>query len=321
MPGPDDPRGPNPLRPAEIALATTATVVGERAPFITSVRMRTPDQPPLVWQLPLGRVRLATVRSAGHVVEAYDPDRRTFFLPVRGVFSATTPGGRLQARPGGAVLAPAGERRGLVRAPAAMDFLGISVAVPAASEGRPKGKYGSPSGREIATVAADAPAAALGEFLTYLVRQHARPDTVSHRAKVARAAEALILDLFAALDLAGDPARADEALPGEQTVRVAEDFMHAHADETLTIEYLARQVGVSPRALQLAFRARRGASPSAMLTSLRLDRARAQLLVPDPMATVTSIALISGFPHVGRFAALYRARVGETPSETLRRAR
>jgi AraC-like DNA-binding protein len=36
---------------------------------------------------------------------------------------------------------------------------------------------------------------------------------------------------------------------------------------------------------------------------------------------VTAVALRWGFGHLGQFAADYRARFGELPSETLRRAR
>jgi transcriptional regulator GlxA family with amidase domain len=41
----------------------------------------------------------------------------------------------------------------------------------------------------------------------------------------------------------------------------------------------------------------------------------------DPRVDVTRVALGLGFGHVGRFAALYRQAFGESPSETLRRAR
>jgi AraC-like DNA-binding protein len=40
----------------------------------------------------------------------------------------------------------------------------------------------------------------------------------------------------------------------------------------------------------------------------------------EPGTTVTSVALDSGFAHLGRFAAAYRHHYGESPSETLRLA-
>ena len=48
---------------------------------------------------------------------------------------------------------------------------------------------------------------------------------------------------------------------------------------------------------------------------------RRDLLQAPPDAAVTQIALRCGFNHLGRFAALYPTRHGESPSATLRRLR
>ena len=58
-----------------------------------------------------------------------------------------------------------------------------------------------------------------------------------------------------------------------------------------------------------------------MLRTIRLDRARRELLAGGLNANVTSVALAWGFDHLGRFAASYRERFGETPRETLQRRR
>jgi transcriptional regulator GlxA family with amidase domain len=52
-----------------------------------------------------------------------------------------------------------------------------------------------------------------------------------------------------------------------------------------------------------------------------MERAREMLVAADPDASVTDVALACGFAHFGRFAGAYRERFGETPSETLHRAR
>ncbi len=104
-------------------------------------------------------------------------------------------------------------------------------------------------------------------------------------------------------------------------VRRAEEFMQAHLDRPLAVEDLAAAVGVSVRSLQMAFLKFRGTSPMATLRALRLARAHADLQNPKSGDTVTTIATRWGFLHFGRFAALYRARYGQSPSETLRAAR
>ena len=52
------------------------------------------------------------------------------------------------------------------------------------------------------------------------------------------------------------------------------------------------------------------------LQQCRLERARADLL--DARASVTETAYRWGFGNLGDFAARYRERFGEKPSETLR---
>ncbi len=104
----------------------------------------------------------------------------------------------------------------------------------------------------------------------------------------------------------------DNAIPG--TMRRAEDYMHAHADEPLTIGDLAREAGCSGRALQNAFKSFRNTTPMAMLRDIRLDRARRDLM--HCVGSVTDIACRRGFSNTGRFSALYKQRFGELPSQT-----
>lgn len=75
--------------------------------------------------------------------------------------------------------------------------------------------------------------------------------------------------------------------------------------------------GVSVRRLQQGFREYVGMTPFEYLNSVRLERARAELLAAQPPTTVLDIALNCGITHTGRFAAAYRRRYGELPSTTL----
>lgn len=102
-------------------------------------------------------------------------------------------------------------------------------------------------------------------------------------------------------------------------VRAAEDFMLAHLHEPISLRDLAEHAGVSVRTLNQVFRDFRRTSPMAELRDLRLDAAREQLVAAEPGVRVADVAARWGFSHLGRFAACYRARFGEPPSETLAR--
>ena len=58
---------------------------------------------------------------------------------------------------------------------------------------------------------------------------------------------------------------------------------------------------------------------SQALQNARLEKFRAQLCDPEGADSVAAMALSAGLGHLGRAAAAYRARYGETPSQTLRR--
>jgi AraC-like DNA-binding protein len=109
--------------------------------------------------------------------------------------------------------------------------------------------------------------------------------------------------------------------PSARVVRRVLELVESAWDTPLTIADLAEFAGVSERSLHAAFRRRLGVSPMAYVRRRRLDRAREELLsaTPTGSTTVTYVALRNGFAHGGRFAAAYRQRFGESPSDTLRR--
>jgi AraC-like DNA-binding protein len=75
---------------------------------------------------------------------------------------------------------------------------------------------------------------------------------------------------------------------------------------------------VPRRTLEKHFRCFVGCAPLEFLRTERLGQARRKLLMAPPRASVMEIAADCGLNHLGRFAAAYRDRYGETPSETLR---
>jgi AraC-like DNA-binding protein len=111
-----------------------------------------------------------------------------------------------------------------------------------------------------------------------------------------------------------------ERSPGRRAVRQAVAYIESHLAEELTIGQIAGAAQVGIRSLQEGFQSEMSCTPSAYVRDRRLDRARLDLVEASPSdaVTVTDIAVRWGFTHLGRFAATYRQRFGETPSQTLR---
>ncbi|MFD5409286.1 helix-turn-helix domain-containing protein [Streptomyces nojiriensis] len=129
---------------------------------------------------------------------------------------------------------------------------------------------------------------------------------------VARMLAATVLAAFPS-NARPDPVLADTRDATPETVRRAVAFIDSEPDAEI-----AAAAGVTPRALQYAFRRHLGATPMAYLRRVRLGLAHADLVAADPSRdTVTAIANRWGFHHQGRFAAVYRAAYGVPPRCTL----
>jgi AraC-like DNA-binding protein len=98
-------------------------------------------------------------------------------------------------------------------------------------------------------------------------------------------------------------------------------WSRAHLREPVRLEGLARIAGVPPRTLETHFRRFLGTTPMSWMRQERLSNARRTLLASAGEASVSDVAMASGFGQLGRFAAQYCRRFGEVPSETLRRIR
>lgn len=106
-----------------------------------------------------------------------------------------------------------------------------------------------------------------------------------------------------------------------RVVRDAIEYIDAHLAEPLTMESIANNVHMSVRSVQQGFRTELGVTPVAYVRERRLERVHDELAdaLPSDGVTVTGTATRWGFTHLGSFAAEYRKRWGESPSETLRR--
>ncbi|MGN6309073.1 MAG: AraC family transcriptional regulator [Xanthobacteraceae bacterium] len=105
-------------------------------------------------------------------------------------------------------------------------------------------------------------------------------------------------------------------------VRRAMEHMREHIAEPLRMSEVARACGLSLRSLQVGFQRDLGISPRQWLREQRLERVHATLsTAPRGSVTVTDVALQWGFFHLGEFAAHFKARFGEKPSDVLAKPR
>ncbi|MGE0214794.1 AraC family transcriptional regulator [Mycolicibacterium sp.] len=105
-----------------------------------------------------------------------------------------------------------------------------------------------------------------------------------------------------------------------RNLRTVIDLVHGEDRAELTVGDLAAALGITTRALELAFRRELNTTPNAYLLRTRLDRAHEELQRADARdgTTVTAVAVKWGFANAGRFAKRYRQVFGVAPSEQLR---
>jgi len=97
-------------------------------------------------------------------------------------------------------------------------------------------------------------------------------------------------------------------------------FIERHADETIYLPELCKEVGASERTLRACCHKHLGMGPKRYLRVLRMNMFRKALQESTTAtATVTEIATSFGFWQFGRLAAEYKALFGEAPSATLQR--
>lgn len=134
-----------------------------------------------------------------------------------------------------------------------------------------------------------------------------------------RLQEALVAGLLAVVNERSRD-RLDAVGPAApEAIRRIIDVVQAQPEEPYTLASLAEIAGLSPRAVQLGFRRHAGVTPMGFVRQTRLARVHDDLRRAERSSvTVATVAHRWGFVHLGRFAQLYRARYGVSPSETLR---
>jgi AraC-like DNA-binding protein len=110
-------------------------------------------------------------------------------------------------------------------------------------------------------------------------------------------------------------------LIASRDVKRAIDYMEANLTAPIGLTEITAAAGVPGRTLLEHFKRYQGVSPMGFLRRARFARVREALRRAEPEENVTSIAMSTGFNHMGRFSVEYRRRFGESPSDTLRQRR
>ena len=96
-------------------------------------------------------------------------------------------------------------------------------------------------------------------------------------------------------------------------LRMAEDILHEHFSETLTLHHVARTISVHPVHLARVFREFHGQTMGDYVRQLRIDFACREL--SSTSAPLVDVALNAGFSSHGHFSSTFKRLTGLTPTE------
>lgn len=94
-------------------------------------------------------------------------------------------------------------------------------------------------------------------------------------------------------------------------LRRAQEYMDAHLATDLTLDAVAREIGVSPRHFARAFRQSVGVPPHQWLLRRRIELARELLATGD--SPLAEVAVQCGFADQSHFTSTFRRATGTTP--------
>ena len=121
-----------------------------------------------------------------------------------------------------------------------------------------------------------------------------------------------IVDRVVRLQLADEAQQRREPGLDPEARRLVQDLVDTHLQQPPTAAVLAAKLGIGTSRFVREFKASFKASPHQYIQSRRLLRARELLLATD--ASLTSIALDTGFANHAHFSTVFRAATGTTPS-------
>lgn len=134
---------------------------------------------------------------------------------------------------------------------------------------------------------------------------------------LARLGESMVSLLLTSLGHSQQALLTTPAAPGgSEVLGRAEEWIRTNVDRAFAVAEVADAAGTSLRSLQAGLQRHRGLTLTELIRDIRLERFRTLLVDPERRTTVTEAAHAAGLGHLGRAAAAYRARYGESPLET-----
>jgi AraC-like DNA-binding protein len=110
--------------------------------------------------------------------------------------------------------------------------------------------------------------------------------------------------------------KTQEAADDAHCIALLESYIESHLHENFTSTKLTTITGCSKTQLYRVFKRHHNCTPLAFVQSKRLQKARELLQQNDVQYSVSHIASLCGFNHLGRFAQAYKQAFNEKPSQT-----
>ncbi len=116
--------------------------------------------------------------------------------------------------------------------------------------------------------------------------------------------------------LVSDPYKLNPILPGHRNhtdtaILKVQDWIESHYAEGVTIEQMARGVGLTERTLKRRFQNATGIAPNQYAQRVRIDKAKKLLLATS--LSVKEVAYGVGYENVSFFVRLFKRNTGHTP--------
>lgn len=278
----------------------------------------------LVNRAEIGQLGLSYVRCATplRVSSTLGGDCFTLYLHEEGTAEHLLNGESAVASPDAAVVVVPGQEGRMQSGPVrllALDFPRVRVEQALSARGLPTVRFESWARcRDLTSPAG----AALRSLSRWSARELDQAGTPLVGGLPAEHLEQTLFSLFlACLAEPLPPACPPGPMLGKIKLTDLESWIELNLKQPLSIDVLAGIAGVSPRAVQMAFRRYRDCTPLEYIRRARLNAIRRELLARGGKGAVTEIAMDYGFFHMGRFPDAYRRAFGELPKETLWRLR